>query len=161
MFFCVEMPSALGELIEFGGRVSEGKPGHLVHGPYLKVESEGRYCAELSYLTKSSLSEQVGNFEIALSTLDSNANQSGFHTLGRTNLEPTSGSMMEARIEFDTSGHLGGLLELRVFVEEGVQLNAFHIRTWRIDGTPSELASPFSYIMDKRWATIESWASSA
>jgi hypothetical protein len=32
----------------------------------------------------------------------------------------------------DTAGLTGALLELRVHVDNEVELNAFHIRTWRI-----------------------------
>jgi hypothetical protein len=39
--------------------------------------------------------------------------------------------MREARVEFDTTGFMGKLLETRVYVEEGVIMNAFHIRTRR------------------------------
>ena len=42
--------------------------------------------------------------------------------------------MREARVEFDTTGFAGKLLETRVYVEEGVIMNAFHIRTWRRSG---------------------------
>jgi hypothetical protein len=58
----------------------------------------------------------------------------GFKTLGQVQLPPTHGKMREARAEFDTTGLAGSLLETRVYVEEGVIMNAFHIRTWRRSG---------------------------
>lgn len=134
MFFCIEMPSATASAHEFGGRVSTGEAGHLVHGPYIRVESEGRYCAELSYLTKACPAKRAGVFDVVVSRVDGSA-QDGFKTLGQIDLMRTGGEMGDARIEFDTTGLTGTSLEMRVFVEGGVELNAFHIRTWRRDGT--------------------------
>jgi hypothetical protein len=41
--------------------------------------------------------------------------------------------MATARIAFETNALIGALLEFRVHVNEGVELNAFHIRTWNTD----------------------------
>jgi hypothetical protein len=136
MFFCIEMPSAMSSKQEFGGRVSTGAAGHLVHGPYVRVEREGRFCAELSYLTKNCESIRAGVLDVTASRV-SGGRQSDFHTLGCRELIPTNGGMAEAAIEFDTRGLEGALLEFRVYVDEGVELNAFHIRTWRVDGKGS------------------------
>jgi hypothetical protein len=131
MFFCIEMPTSIPSAHEFGGRASTGAPGHLVHGPYLRIEQENLYCAELSYLVRACCGTKVGNFEIAVSRIDESGKQGNFRTLARVDLIPTDGNMAEARLEFDTTGFRGMLLEFRVYVEEGIKMNAYHIRTWR------------------------------
>ncbi|QPN58001.1 hypothetical protein I1E95_08170 [Synechococcus sp. CBW1107] len=143
MFFCIEMPCGIASIHEFGGRVSVGERGHLVHGPYLPVKTEGRFCAELSYLTKSTHPDEmiVGNFEVTACKLDSSGNQIGFETLGIVDLVSTNMTMGEVRIEFEATTHLGDLLEFRVFVEEGVLLNAYHIRTWDVVDTSTNSTS--------------------
>lgn len=132
LFFCIEMPSATASRHEFGGRISTGSAGHLVHGPYIRVEREARYCAALSYLTRSAPSTRAGIFDVTVSRL-ANGAQLDFRTLGSLELAPTNGNMAEAIIEFDTRGLAGTVLELRVYVEEAVELNAFHVRTWKAE----------------------------
>ena len=116
--------------------MSTGKAGHLVHGPYVRIEREGRFCAELSYLTKSCGARRAGIFDVTSSRVIG-GRQSNFQTLGYHELVPTNEGMAEAAIEFDTRGLAGALLEFRVHVEEGVELNAFHIRTWSMDSKGS------------------------
>jgi hypothetical protein len=108
-----------------------GEAGHLVYGPYVEIDKEGRYCAELSYLTSGCPGPKAGSFEVTVSHPDKRGQQTDFRTLGQVQLPPTHGKMREARVEFDTTGFMGKLLETRVYVEEGVIMNAFHIRTRR------------------------------
>ena len=139
MFFCHELPGAIPSRPEHGGRISIGAAGHLVHGPYLRLEREGRFTAELSYLTKSNgPGTRAGVFEVTVCQPDA-ARRLNFRTLGRRDLGWTDGNVGTARIEFDTTGAVGLLLELRVYVDEGVELNAFHIRTSRIDEASAPL----------------------
>lgn len=133
MFFCHELPGAIPSRAEHGGRISTGTAGHLVHGPYLRLEREGRFAAELCYLTRSNgPGKRAGVFEVTACQADA-ARQLDFRTLGRCELGWTDGNVRAARIEFDTTGAAGSLLELRVYVDEGVELNAFHMRTSSID----------------------------
>lgn len=131
MFFCLDLRCAVSSRSEHGGRVSTGAAGHLVHGPYLPIDKEGRYSAELSYLTRECPGPVAGNLEVAVSRLDGNKRQTDFKTLARVDLPATGGNMREARVAFDTTGLRGMLLETRVYVAEGVIMNAFHIRTSR------------------------------
>jgi hypothetical protein len=133
MFFCVEMPTAAAGVNDSRGRVSAGEAGYLVHGPGVEIVREGRYWAELSYLTKSCSAHRAGEFDVTVSVSDRDGKQVDFRTLALVDLAATDGGMREARLEFDTTGLLGAKLETRVFVEEGVELIAFHVRTWRDD----------------------------
>ena len=156
MFFCIEMPSAISSKQKYGGRVSTGEPGCLVYGPYVKIENEGRYSAELSYLTAPSSRpqwatslfprlRQGGAFDVTVSRYDENDKLVDFKTLGRVNLPDTDGNMGEARIDFDTTGLRGYILETRVFVNKGVELNAYHVRTWgHAMASDAESAFPWS-----------------
>jgi hypothetical protein len=130
-FNCATLPTATTCQERVDGRVSAGAAGHLVHGPYVRIQGEVRYSAALSYLTTRCLGPTAGNFEVVASRLDQRGQQMGFTTLGHVPLPATHGKMQEARVEFDTTGFAGALLETRVYVEEGVIMNAFHIRTWR------------------------------
>jgi hypothetical protein len=131
MFFCLDLPCAVASRAEHGGRVSTGPAGHLVHGPYVRIEKEGHYCAELSYLTRECPGQIAGNVEVTVCRTDENRRQTEFRTLAQVDLPATGGEMREARVQFDTTGLEGMLLETRVYVAEGVVLNAFHIRTRR------------------------------
>jgi hypothetical protein len=142
IFFCLELPCAIASRAEHGGRVSTGGPGHLVHGPYLPVEKEGRFVAELSYLTtRASPETQVGLFDVVASRPDGDE-LSDFRVLGRRDLRGTSDATRSAKIEFDTTGVTGFLLEFRVYVQDGVELNAFHVRTSKIDASVSAISAP-------------------
>ncbi len=141
MFFCIEMPSAAPSRHEFGGRVSTGTAGHLVHGPYLRIDKRGRFCAELSYLTRGDDAGRAGVFDVTASRIDAGKHGS-FRTLGHVDLDCTKGKMATAKVAFETKELIGALLELRVYVNEGVELNAFHIRTWNMDAN----APPWSAV---------------
>jgi hypothetical protein len=132
-FFCAHMPSAIEVVVDSGGLASTGASGHLVYGPYVKIERESQYCAELCYLTKSCPGWRAGEFEVTVSWPGSGGVQREFRTLGRTDLRATDGDICESRIKFSTNGFLGALLETRVYVETSVEMNAFEIRTWRTD----------------------------
>jgi hypothetical protein len=131
MFFCIEMPCATASEYQFGGRVSTGRPGHLVHGPYITAPRAGFYAAELSYLTKAAPQKRAGVFDVAVSWPDRDNQPTGLRTLASVDLEATNGGESQATLLFDTSDLRGGLLEFRVYVDEGVLMNAYHIRTWR------------------------------
>jgi hypothetical protein len=130
MFFCIEMPCATASEYEFGGRVSRGRQGHLVHGPYIAAPAPGVYAAELSYLTKVVPRTRAGVFDVAVSWRDRSGHLTGLRTLASVDLHATSGEVSQAKVSFDTSELEGGLLEFRVYVEEGVIMNAYHVRTW-------------------------------
>jgi hypothetical protein len=59
MSFCLDLPSAVPSRPEHGGRLSIGTGGHLVHSPYIPIDCEGRFCAELSYLTRKCVATHV------------------------------------------------------------------------------------------------------
>ncbi len=130
-FSCAAMPSATAFQETLNARASVGTAGHLVYGPYVRLQHETSYAATLSYQTTSCRGPMGGNLEIVASRLDERGQQMDFTTLGQVQLPPTHGRMREARVEFDTTGFAGKLLETRVYVEEGVIMNAFHIRTRR------------------------------
>ncbi len=133
LFFCIEMPTAVSSVHELGGRLSLGlEEGHLFHGPYITVEAESEYYAELSYLTLDSTDEIIGFFDVTSSRLDSARVQHDFHTLGMAEVQSRQGSMATSRVIFNTVGSIGKLLEFRFFVRQGVKVNAFHVRTQRI-----------------------------
>jgi hypothetical protein len=144
MFFCVEMPTAAAGVTDSRGRVSGGEAGYLVHGPGVEIAREGRYWAELSYLTRSCSAHRAGEFDVTVSVSDRDGKQVDFRTLALVDLAATDGGMREARLEFDTAGLLGAKLETRVLVEEGVELIAFHVRTWRDDHAAARSAFPWS-----------------
>jgi hypothetical protein len=133
-FSCAALPAATAFQESHDARASIGTAGHLVYGPYVRIQHEGSYSAALSYQTTSCRGPTVGNFELVASRLDQRGQQMGFKTLGQVQLPPTNGKKREARVEFDTTGFAGSLLETRVYVEEEVIMNAFHIRTWRRRG---------------------------
>lgn len=150
LFFCLDMPSAVKCRAEYGARVSEGERGHIVYGPYIGIDRERRYVAELSYFARTETPIRQGVFEIVAMR-----NSSDFAFLGTADLAPTGGQMSTARIAFDTTGNLGASLEFRVFVEADVDLAAFHIRTWREGGRwlegpslPVNQAYPWAPIAD-------------
>lgn len=144
MFFCIEMESAIASMHEYGGRLSVGHRGHLVHGPYLPITTEDLFCAELSYLTKTHQSGEIvaGNFEVTACKLDETGKSISFKRLALVELGTTDFSIQETRVMFDTTGLMGGVLEFRVFVEESILLNAYHIRTWKLTDSPACTTSP-------------------
>jgi hypothetical protein len=129
------MPTAVPSTTLPEGRLSTGVAGHLVHGPYVRIQKECRYCAELIYSTESCSAERVGVFDISVCRIDAQGDQVQFETLGFADLRPTDRAPSVARIEFDTTGHSGALLETRVFADAGVELNASRIKIWRIEPT--------------------------
>jgi hypothetical protein len=133
-FSCAALPAATAFQESQDARASIGKAGHLVYGPYVRIQHEGTYSAGLSYQTTSCRSPTVGNFEVVASRLDQRGQQMGFKSLGQVQLPPTHGKTREARVDFDTTGFAGSLLETRVYVEEGATMTAFHIRTWQRSG---------------------------
>jgi hypothetical protein len=139
-FSCIAMPAAVPHTTEEGGRLSTGRAGHLVHGPYVRIKSKGRYCAELTYLTETCPTGRAGVFEVSVCRIDSRGNHERFETLGLLHLPPTGRARRTARIEFDTAQHDGALLETRVFADAGVRLNAFQIGIWRSTSGPAGVA---------------------
>jgi hypothetical protein len=130
-FSCAALPSATAFQESGDARMSVGTAGHLVYGPYVRIQQDARYMATLSYLTTSCGGPIVGNLEIVASRLDEKGQQMGFTTLGQVQLSPTHGKTREASVEFDATSFAGRLLEVRVYVEEGVIMKAFHIRIRR------------------------------
>lgn len=134
-FNCLAMPAAIPNIRQGGGRMSTGIAGHLVHGPYVRIQKEARYCAEVNYLAECGPPKRAGAFDISVCRIDVQGNQVRFDTLGFADLPPTGRAPGRTRIEFDTTGHSGALLETRVFADAGVQLNVFRIKIWRIAST--------------------------
>lgn len=127
LFFCPEMERSKDSRHALGGLTGRfDVAGHLVFGPYLELLDEATYCAELSYFSRDAGEERAGLFEVTVA----DETLSEFETLGEAELPYTDGSLAQARITFDTKGHVGKLLELRVFVEANVDVTVFHIRTW-------------------------------
>jgi nodulation protein Z len=130
VFACGDMPAAV--TCRAAGRASVGKAGYLVYGPYVRIERDGRYSAELTYQTMSCLGSAAGAFEAVVSRRDESGAHEDFTVLGRVNLPGTDNRISAARVDFDTRGVEGMLLELRVYVENDVVMNAFHIRMRRL-----------------------------
>ena len=127
VFPCVgrEMWGAIPCREDAEGRVAVGEAGHLVHGPYIRIQREGRYRAELRYRTRAGGTRRAGEFDITASL------SGAFRTLGRTELPPTDGELSSALVAFDTTGAAGMSLETRVYVDEGVEMKALQIRLAR------------------------------
>jgi hypothetical protein len=125
---CVALPAATACRDEVDGRMSTGAPGHLVHGPYVRIQNGCRYAAILRYWAIGDPDRSVGCFEVVASRLDRSGQQTDFCTLCRVALL-AGGQARDVRVEFDTNAVTGMLLETRVYVEEGVTMKAFHIRT--------------------------------
>lgn len=134
LFFCVEMPGEISYVQEHSGKLSVGDPGQLVGGPGVEIIREDLYCAELSYLTLECKGARAGVFEIAAMRVSDGEAGTETRVLGRADIPSTDREMNALRVAFDTSGLIGWKLETRVFAEEGVKLNAFHVRTWFADG---------------------------
>jgi hypothetical protein len=141
-FRCIHMRSAIPVIVDSGGLASTGEPGHLVYGPYVKIQQEGQYCAELTYLTKLCPLWRAGEFEVTASRVDRNGSRH-FSTLARADLQATHGNILSRRVEFNTNGFSDALLETRVYVEGRVQMIAFEIRTWRTDTKDASVSKLF------------------
>jgi hypothetical protein len=130
-FNCLAMPTAVPSRTLAAGRISTGVAGHLVYGPYVRILKESRYHAEVTYATESCSLERAGAFDISVCRIDAHGNQDRFQTLAFADLPPTGRAPGMARIDFDTTGHGGALLETRVFADAGAQLHVFRIRIRR------------------------------
>lgn len=132
VFDCRELPSSVECRNEAVGRISNGAAGFLVYGPHLTIAKEGRYFAELSYRTRFLRTGRVGVFDVTATRIDGENDKCiEFRTLGSIELSPTWGRWSRARVEFDTNGLCGMVLETRVIIEDGVRMTASQIRTWQ------------------------------
>ena len=141
-FLCAELPAAIASKKDGSSRVSTGEAGYLVHGPYVQLTGTGRrYCAELTYLTHGPAQGHVGSFDVTINRCDIHGRPSEFVTLGQTVLQATGGKQKVARLEFDISGHSGWILETRVHINRGIELQAFEIHTRSLDAGLGKLAA--------------------
>jgi len=134
-FFCTELRSAVLHEQRRGVRTSIGIPGHIVHGPYLKINSAATFSAELAYLTKNDKESHCGVFEVVAhkSNPDGSINVNFPEYLAQSQLESTSGALMKKRLTFDTEQQLGKFLEFRVFANKEAIVSVFDIITAKLN----------------------------
>jgi hypothetical protein len=127
IFFCDRLQQDIPFKHEYG-IVSTGQEGMLVYGPYLDIKESAYLVVELSYLTVEEEGEEAGRFDICLSKTEDNGEVS-FIEVDKCTLVTTGKETQKALLYFDTSHFLGYKVEFRVYVKEGIHLNAFHIKT--------------------------------
>jgi hypothetical protein len=128
------MPHQVPISVVHRGVESQGQGGCLVHGPYEPIREEESYVADLAYLTVEDGRRQVaGRFEVSC------FKDGEIAVLSATNLVPTSGGVGSATVRFSTRARLDWLLETRVFVEDGVRLNALSIRVMKVGESTHEI----------------------
>lgn len=110
-----------------GGVESQEDAGCLLYGPYHPIEWDGAQQAVLTYAASSSRREPpAGRFEISCRSDGCEDVLAGIDLYG------TSGRSATAVLPFCTTGHLGWLLETRVFAE-GPGLSVLSIRIIEAD----------------------------
>jgi glycosyltransferase involved in cell wall biosynthesis len=130
IFACTGLPCDIEHIDEIDGRISQGAPGCLVYGPYVKIKREARYIAELLYSTDGNSQDSVGIFDVTI-------NQK---IVSEIRLRATDNNVKRARVVFETSHLIGQLLETRVMAERGVRLKAQLIHVWREEIVEDRLA---------------------
>jgi hypothetical protein len=128
-FIPITMPHQVPSELGGGGVVSQGQSGCLLYGPYEPVDKVGTYVAMLLYACPGGSDMRAGHFEIGFFK-DGNAD-----TAVGTKLRGTDGRPETATLTFTTNGRVGSLLETRVLVAQGVNLNALSIRVIEVAGT--------------------------
>ncbi len=133
-FFCTELRSAVLHEQRRGVRTSIGVPGHIVHGPYVKINCAATFSAELAYLTKNDKESHCGVFEVVAhkSNPDGSMDVDCPEYLAQSQLESTSGALMKKKLTFDTEQQLGKFLEFRVFVNKEAIVSVFDIITAKL-----------------------------
>ena len=119
-----DLPHQLERRSVQDGVESQGQAGCLLHGPYLPIESSGRFLATLAYRTgeQDPASKEIGRFEVC-------AYRDGkVDVLAGRSLSGTAGAPGGICLEFTTDAHLGWLLETRVFAAERTRLTVLSIR---------------------------------
>ncbi|MEM7184322.1 MAG: hypothetical protein AAF518_25715 [Spirochaetota bacterium] len=130
LFPCDRLQHAIAYHYEYGVQ-SVGSAGTLVYGPYADIEESMILMIELSYLTIEDGGDSAGSFDIFLSHRDEREEVT-FIKYTECELQKTNKEIDTAVLFFDTKEYLGYQAEFRVFVQENVQLNAFHIRSKQI-----------------------------
>jgi hypothetical protein len=107
-----------------GGVESVGQAGHLLHGPYERIEDESSYLARLTYIACVPPGAKLaGRFEVSC------YRDGEVELIAEMPLSETAGRIETATLPFSTVGRIGWLLETRVFVEADAKLNALSIRS--------------------------------
>ena len=130
IFHCDRMQHDMAYSYEYGVK-STSTQGVLVYGPYLTIEEGLHLTVELSYLTMQEEGSKAGVFDICLSKEKENG-EVEFINLTACALKATGKEIDKAILFLDTHQFIGYKVEFRVTVEEGYELNAFHIRTTEI-----------------------------
>ena len=116
-----DLPHQIGRRQVDGGVESEHEAGCLVYGPYEAIECDGAQVAALTYRASSDRHRSAGRFEVSC------CRDGRDDVLAAVDLGGTSGRIATVELPFHTSGHLGWLLETRVFAD-GRGLNVLNIR---------------------------------
>lgn len=133
IFYCDRMQHNIPYSNEFGVK-STGLPGVLVYGPYIELCKEMKLSVELTYLTMDMQNTEAGVFDIYLSKELENG-EVEFLKVTECSLNSTDKEIGTATLYIDTADYLGYKVEFRVHVNEGHELNAFHIRTRKCQKT--------------------------
>lgn len=131
IFHCDRMQHDIAHTYEYGVK-SAGIAGTLVYGPYIEITEAMTIAVELSYLTTQEEGSRAGVFDVYLSRKKSN-HEIDFVKATECELKSTDKEIEKAILFFDTGKYIGYNIEFRVLVEEGYELNAFHIRTNRVE----------------------------
>ncbi len=132
IFHCDQMQHDVAHTFEYGVR-SSGMPGALVYGPYIRPARAMFLAVELTYLTMHPAGGCPGVFDIMLSRED-DTGEVEFVRAAECRLENTDREIASAMLYLDTGKYIGWKIEFRVIVNEGIELNAFHVRTQEIPG---------------------------
>jgi len=130
-FFCKDLPHETICHNSLGGAKSKGVSGFLVYGPYVEILEATTYAVELSYLTANKKGKYAGKFDINLSKKN-NEGTFDFVKAEESLLNFTSTRIKNSTLYFDSSKYIGYKVEFRVFVEAGVDLYAFQIKTQKV-----------------------------
>jgi len=131
-----QMPHSGPHVKVLSGVMSRGYACILVYGPYIEIHEETYVEVELSYLTLNKRAFKAGVFDINLSKVKENG-EVEFIEVAKRDLSTTGKKIKKVSLSFDTSQYIGFKVEFRVFVEEGIELNAFTIQTKEVGSSHS------------------------
>tara|TARA_R110002072_G_scaffold29809_10_gene93765 strand:- start:965 stop:3706 length:2742 start_codon:yes stop_codon:yes gene_type:complete len=127
IFHCDQLQHTIPYTYEYG-KQSTGQKGTLVYGPYVEITKKMELEVELSYLTIQKGRQKAGVFDVCVSK-EKNNGSIDFVVIAQHELATTNKEIERVRLFFNTNDFLGYKVEFRVMVEEGIELNAFHIKT--------------------------------
>lgn len=150
IFHCDRMQRDIPFTYEYGVQ-STGKRGGLVYGPYVELTEKMKLAVELSYLTVQEKGTKAGIFDINLSKELENGEIERV-LVTDCYLKATDKEISTITLYFDTSKFIGYKAEFRVIASRGYKLNAFHIRTTKIDELP-----PLKPLIKRRGDVLRKW----